>query len=85
MVGVGGAIVLAVAGVFAWRIWGRRRANEENDGLMGYNNGAEGKSEVGGLGPTATTAGAGSSRSPFTDTLESYHGPTAKPNTAANF
>ncbi|KAK2600845.1 hypothetical protein N8I77_010351 [Diaporthe amygdali] len=82
VVGVGGAIVLAVAGLFAWRIWGRKKANEENDGLMGYNNGSEGKSEVGGLNAGSTVTG--SARSPFQSTLESYHAPS-NVNASSNF
>lgn len=82
VVGVGGAIVLAVGGLFAWRIWGRKKANEENDGLMSYNNGAEGKSEVGGLNAGSTQAG--SARSPFQSTLESYHAPS-NVNASSNF
>ncbi|KAI3397810.1 hypothetical protein diail_10343 [Diaporthe ilicicola] len=82
VVGVGGAIVLAVAGLFAWRIWGRKKASEENDGLMGYNNGAEGKSEVGGLNAGSTVAGG--ARSPFQSTLESYHAPS-NVNASSNF
>lgn len=74
--------MLAVAGLFAWRIWGRKRANEENDGLMSYNNGAEGKSEVGGLNAGSTVAG--SARSPFQSTLESYHAPS-NVNASSNF
>lgn len=82
VVGVGGAIVLAVAGLFAWRIWGRKKASEENDGLMSYNNGAEGKSEVGGLNAGSTVTGSG--RSPFQSTLESYHAPS-NVNASSNF
>lgn len=78
--------MLAVAGVFAWRIWGRKKHSEENDGLMGYNNGAEGKSEVGALGAGSTLTG-NNSRSPFQSTLESYHAPTRpeRANPSANF
>lgn len=82
VVGVGGAIVLAVGGLFAWRIWGRKKANEENDGLMSYNNGAEGKSEVGGLNAGSTQTGG--ARSPFQSTLESYHAPS-NVNASSNF
>lgn len=74
--------MLAVAGLFAWRIWGRKKANEENDGLMSYNNGAEGKSEVGGLNAGSTVTG--SARSPFQSTLESYHAPS-NVNASSNF
>ncbi len=82
MVGVGGAIVLAVIALVGWRIWGRRKRAEENDGLMdypgvgtGYANPAE-KVE----GPGGSTSG----RTPFQSTLESYHAPT-QVNTASNF
>lgn len=87
VVGVGGAIVLAVAGVFAWRIWGRKKHSEENDGLMSYTNGTEGKSEVGALGAGSTVSGANTGRSPFQSTLESYHAPTRpeRANPSANF
>jgi hypothetical protein len=76
VVGVGGAIVLAGLALIAWRIWGRKKNQEESDGLMGYNNGPE-KNEVG-------TSAVGSGRSPFQSTLESYHAPT-QVNTASNF
>lgn len=88
VVGVGGAIVLAVAGIFAWRIWGRRRNSEEGDGLMGFKDTDAGTSGVGGVGvaPMSTTnAGA---TSPFQSTLEQYHSttmPQRNVNTAANF
>ncbi|KAH8882694.1 hypothetical protein GQ53DRAFT_847451 [Thozetella sp. PMI_491] len=76
VVGVGGAIVLAGMALIAWRIWGRKKNQEEGDGLMGYT-GPE-KSEVG------TSAVGSSTRSPFQSTLESYHAPT-QVNTASNF
>lgn len=89
VVGVGGAIVLAVAGIFAWRIWGRRKNNDENDGLMGFKDTDAGTSGVGNVGvaPMSTT-GAGSTASPFQSTLEQYHTttlPQRNVNTAANF
>jgi hypothetical protein len=73
VVGVGGAIILGGLALVAWRIWGRKKQSEENDGLMDYGSTAE-KPESGG-----SMAG----RTPFQSTLESYHAPT--PNTAANF
>lgn len=73
--------MLAVAGLFAWRIWGRKRGNDDNDGLM-YNDGTEGKSEVGALGAGSTVTG--NPRSPFQSTLESYHAPT-QVNASSNF
>ena len=81
VVGVGGAIALAVIGLVAYRIWGRRKSAEENDGLMDYGpgyNANEAKSDAG----APSTVGTG--RSPFQSTLESYHAPT-QVNTASNF
>jgi hypothetical protein len=75
VVGVGGAIILGGLALVAWRIWGRKRHQEENDGLMDYGSAIESKPESGG-----SMAG----RTPFQSTLESYHAPT-QVNTAANF
>jgi len=74
VVGIGGAIVLAGLAIVAWRIWGRRKNQEEADGLMDYSNPGE-KSDVGG-----STSG----RTPFQSTLESYHAPTHV-NQSSNF
>ncbi|GJC82935.1 hypothetical protein ColLi_05773 [Colletotrichum liriopes] len=78
VVGVGGAIVLGALGFVAWRIWGKKKQAEENDGLMEYNNqyGNEAKAEVG------SAQGAG--RTPFQSTLESYHAPN-QVNASSNF
>lgn len=78
VVGVGGAIVLGALGFVAWRIWGKKKQAEENDGLMEYNNqyGNEPKTEVG------SAQGAG--RTPFQSTLESYHAPN-QVNASSNF
>ncbi|KAK1596872.1 uncharacterized protein LY79DRAFT_577029 [Colletotrichum navitas] len=78
VVGVGGAIVLGALGFVAWRIWGKKKHAEENDGLMEYNNqyGNEPKAEVG------SAQGAG--RTPFQSTLESYHAPN-QVNASSNF
>ncbi|KAL2161286.1 hypothetical protein VTH06DRAFT_8506 [Thermothelomyces fergusii] len=75
VVGVGGAIVLGGLALVAWRIWGRKKPQEESDGLMDYNSAIESKPDSG---------GPGAARSPFQSTLESYHAPT-QVNTAANF
>ncbi|KAK1731458.1 uncharacterized protein BDZ83DRAFT_160232 [Colletotrichum acutatum] len=74
VVGVGGAIVLGALGFVAWRIWGKKKQAEENDGLMEYNNqyGNEPKNEIG------SAQGSGSGRTPFQSTLESYHAPNQK-------
>ncbi|KAK1985899.1 hypothetical protein LZ30DRAFT_778727 [Colletotrichum cereale] len=78
VVGVGGAIVLGALGFVAWRIWGKKKLAEENDGLMEYNNqyGNEPKAEIG------SAQGAG--RTPFQSTLESYHAPN-QVNASSNF
>ncbi|AEO54852.1 hypothetical protein MYCTH_2297953 [Thermothelomyces thermophilus ATCC 42464] len=75
VVGVGGAIVLGGLALVAWRIWGRKKPQEETDGLMDYNSAIESKPDSG---------GPGAARSPFQSTLESYHAPT-QVNTASNF
>jgi len=77
VVGVGGFIVLAVIGLVAWRIWGRRKTPEENDG---YQYGTA----YAPVEKPDTGASAGTGRSPFQSTLESYHAPT-QVNTASNF
>ncbi|KAL2261775.1 hypothetical protein VTK26DRAFT_3386 [Humicola hyalothermophila] len=73
VVGVGGAIILGGLAFVAWRIWGRKKPQEENDVLMDYSSGVE----------KPDTGGSMGGRTPFQSTLESYHTPT--PNTAANF
>lgn len=80
-VGVGGAIVLGVAGLLFMRLRNKRRSGEESEDLVSYGNGFGGpgtaeKSE------TATNPSSG--RSPFQSTLESYHAPT-QTNAASNF
>ncbi|KAK1992268.1 hypothetical protein LX36DRAFT_304347 [Colletotrichum falcatum] len=78
VVGVGGAIVLGALGFVAWRIWGKKKHAEENDGLMEYNNqyGNDAKPEVG--------SAQGPGRTPFQSTLESYHAPN-QVNASSNF
>ncbi len=75
VVGVGGAIILGGLALVAWRIWGRKKHQDENDGLMDYGSTVEKPETMGG-----SMAG----RTPFQSTLESYHAPT-QVNTAANF
>lgn len=74
VVGVGGAIILGGLALVAWRIWGRKKHQDENDGLMDYGSTAE----------KPDTGGSMAGRTPFQSTLESYHAPT-QVNTAANF
>ncbi|KAJ1335642.1 Mid2 like cell wall stress sensor [Microdochium nivale] len=77
-VGVGGAIVLAVAGVLYWRLRNKRRQEVDQDELQSFGTG---------YGPPSTaekSEGTSNTRSPFQSTLESYHAPT-QTNTASNF
>ncbi|KID75399.1 uncharacterized protein G6M90_00g060140 [Metarhizium brunneum] len=74
VVGVGGAIVLGALGLVAWRIWGRKKHSEENDGLMAYDMSATGGVEKSERGSSA--GGAHTQRSPFQSTLENYHQPS---------
>ena len=62
--GIGGAILIAALGAVAYRIWGKNRHREEDDGLM---DDTYGTSEV------KTGAAPASSASPFTNNLEQYH------------
>lgn len=73
VVGVGGAIVLGALGLVAWRIWGRKKHSEENDGLMAYDMSATGGMEKSERGSSA--GGAHTQRTPFQSTLENYHQP----------
>lgn len=70
--GVGGAILLGALAIVAWRIWGRSKpSSDDSDVLMaGASTGEKGDS-----------VGA----SPFKATLDQYHNPGAKLNTASNF
>lgn len=76
VVGIGGAIILAGLFVVAWRIWGRNKKEDENDGLMGgydpVSAGHEMKNEDGAV------------PNPFQTTLEGYHQP-GRGNVSANF
>lgn len=82
VVGIGGAIVLGALGLVGYRIWGRRRHNEEHDGLMDYNMGTGGveKHE-----PSGSIGGSQQHQpSPFQSTLENYHQP-GQVNASSNF
>lgn len=95
VVGVGGAIVLGGLALVAWRIWGRKKHNEEADGLMDYgerasrhNNSDSIDSSYAGaekvVPGTVGSSGSGPQRSPFQQTLENYHQPTPV-NASSNF
>ncbi|KAI1417407.1 hypothetical protein F5Y13DRAFT_152743 [Hypoxylon sp. FL1857] len=79
-VGVGGAIVLAAAGVLFWRLRSKKRSQEENEELVSYGDGFGGPGTAEKTEPSGSTA----TRSPFQSTLESYHAPT-QTNAASNF
>lgn len=80
-VGVGGAIILAAAGILYWRLRNKRRSQEENEELISYGAGFGGPGTAEKSEPSGTSAGA---RSPFQSTLETYHAPT-QTNAASNF
>lgn len=81
-VGVGGAIVLAVAGLLIWRLRKRRQDQEDGEDLVNY---GAGTSQFNSGGPEKMEPGGSvSGRSPFQSTLESYHAP-AQSNTGTNF
>lgn len=80
-VGIGGAIILAAAGVLYWRLRNKRRSQEENEELISYGAGFGGPGTAEKTEASAPSAGA---RSPFQSTLETYHAPT-QTNAASNF
>lgn len=82
VVGVGGAIVLGALGLVAWRIWGRKKHTEENDGLMDYDMSTTGGVEKSERGSSA--GGPQAQRTPFQSTLENYHQP-GQVNASSNF
>ncbi|KHN94269.1 uncharacterized protein MAM_07905 [Metarhizium album ARSEF 1941] len=82
VVGVGGAIVLGALGLVAWRIWGRKKHSEEDDGLMAFDMSATRGVEKSERGSSA--GGAHTQRNPFQSTLENYHQP-GQVNASANF
>ncbi|KAI1433559.1 hypothetical protein GGR50DRAFT_668180 [Xylaria sp. CBS 124048] len=79
-VGVGGAIILAAAGILYWRLHNKRRNQEENEELITYGAGFGGPGTAEKVEPTIPAH----ARSPFQSTLETYHAPT-QANAASNF
>jgi hypothetical protein len=79
-VGVGGAIILAAAGVLIWRLRAKRRDQDDGEDLVNY---GAGTSQFNNAGPEKNEPGSVSGRSPFQSTLESYHAPSS--NTGTNF
>jgi hypothetical protein len=82
VVGVGGAIILAVIALVVWRVWGRKKPVETDT----YGDAGTGYAASGYAPPSEKTqpGTASTGRSPFQSTLESYHAPT-QVNTASNF
>lgn len=79
VVGIVGALLLAGLGLVAWRIWGRKKDNDDDDGLMGFRSGS------GGHEKTPSSIGGSGAPNPFQSTLESYHGPPKQVNASSNF
>jgi hypothetical protein len=78
VVGVGGFIILAGLALVVYRVWGRKKADEDNDGLMSY--------QIGSVGPEKTSsASGGAAPNPFQSTLENYHNPARNVNASSNF
>lgn len=76
VVGVGGAIFLALVFIVFWKFWGRRRsarraAAHEDDALMMTSPGEKSDAQSG--------------SNPFQSTLESYHAPQRPVNASSNF
>jgi len=79
VVGIGGAILLAGLGIVAYRIWGRKKDNDDDDGLMGFRGGSAGQEKTG------SQSGGAAMGNPFQSTLENYHNPAKQVNASSNF
>ncbi|KAL8938028.1 MAG: hypothetical protein Q9216_004116 [Gyalolechia sp. 2 TL-2023] len=76
VVGIGGALLLGGMAVVAWRIWGRKgRQNDDDNDLMDSHPGSSGHEKRSSI----------SGQSPFRSTLDQYHNHGGPPNTASNF
>jgi len=75
VVGIGGAIVLGAVGVVAYRIWGRKHDDDEDD-LYDPN--------ANNVSLHEKTSDAPNANNPFKSTLDQYHNP-GPVNTASNF
>jgi hypothetical protein len=75
---VTGLVALAALGLVVYRIWGQKTVDEDNDGLINYQNGS--------MGPEKTrTSRGGAGGNPFQSTLETYHNTARNVNTSSNF
>jgi len=77
VVGIGGAILVGGLAVVAYRIWGRKREDVDDDDLMAQPPGSSDKEQ-------ASSFGGSSTLNPFKKTLDQYHNP-GPVNTASNF
>ncbi|KAL2758526.1 hypothetical protein ACRALDRAFT_1061702 [Sodiomyces alcalophilus JCM 7366] len=88
VVGVGGAIVLGALAFVGWRLWGRKKRNDENDHLMDYTTAGtsafNNDPKTDAMAGSPATAATGPGRTPFQTTLENYHQPT-QVNASSNF
>lgn len=62
----------------AYRIWGRKKDNDDDDGLMGFRQGSSGHEKTGSQSQNSTA-------NPFQSTLENYHNPAKQVNASSNF
>jgi hypothetical protein len=70
---------LAGLAIVAYRIWGRKKDNDDDDGLMGF------RQESAAHEKSGSQNGASSTASPFQSTLENYHNPARQVNASSNF
>jgi hypothetical protein len=77
VVGIGGAIILGGLLIVAWRIWGRKKNDDDSDGLMGFRTGSGGHEK--------DNSGNAVAPNPFQSTLENYHNPARPVNASSNF
>jgi uncharacterized membrane protein YebE (DUF533 family) len=69
VVGVGGVILVGALGFVAWRIWGKKKHNEDENDVYDPNENKERPS---------------TGETPFRSTLDQYHNP-GPVNTSSNF
>jgi hypothetical protein len=77
VVGIGGAIILGGLAIVAWRIWGRKKGDDEGDDLMEFRTGSGHEKKDSNGNPIAPN--------PFQSTLENYHNPARQVNASSNF
>ena len=75
MVGVVGAFVLGGLAFAAWRVWGKKKSEGDDDDDTDYINGVS----------EAKPSNDASENTPFRSTLDQYHNPTGRVNASSNF